>query len=120
MEVDGSPRSAASSPHHDQTGREHEFFANVKQVKAAPVNLLHWVHILPGNYDEEIQKQPPGEQQCEIEGSDAYRMIVPLNVRLNGDGGHHWDDMQEKNYVSDKWVGSLMTKIDLDIGPHQL
>ena len=76
MKVDAPPGSAAPPPHQNQARREHQFFADVKQIKAPAVHGFDGVHVLPRNHDEEIKKQPPRQQQSEIERPDSYGAII--------------------------------------------
>ena len=120
VEVDASPRSAAAPPHHDQTRRQHEFFADVEQVKTPAIHDFNGVHILPRNDDEEIKEQPPRQQQGEIKRSDSYRAITLLNMRFNRHRSHHRNNMKEENDIADKWIRRLMSQVDFHIGPHEL
>jgi hypothetical protein len=78
------------------------------------------VYILPWDHYEQIQKQPPGEQEYEIKGSHAQRAIILLNMRLDRHCRHHGNDVQKKNDIAHKGIRRLMPQIDLDIGPHHL
>src|ERR1700693_1941386 len=41
-------------------------------------------------------------------------------MRLDSNRCHHGDDVQKENYVAYKWIGSLMSHPDFQVGPHEL
>ena len=60
------------------------------------------------------------KQEREIQRSHSDRAAVLLHVRLDRDRSHHRNNMQEKNYVPNKWIRRLMPQEDFEIGPHDL
>ncbi len=120
MKVNASPGPAAPPPHQQQSRRQHQFFANVKQIKTSAVHGFDRVHILPGNHDEEIQKQPPRQQQREIERSNSHRAIILLHMRLDRHRRHHRNNVQKENYIANKRIRRLVPQVDFEISPHEL
>ena len=76
--------------------------------------------VLPGNDDEQMQEQPPGEQQGEVERAHAHGAVLLSHVRLNCDGGHHGNDVQKKNHVANEGIRRLMPQVNFYVRPHDL
>src|ERR1700745_423784 len=47
-------------------------------------------------------------------------MIILLSLRLQSQGRHHRNKMQEDHDVADKWLSPLLPKYNLDVAPHEL
>ena len=103
-----------------QASGQHQFIAEVKQVKTSTVNLYRKLHVLPRDHNKEIQKQPPGQQQGKIERSSTDCMILLSLMRLNRNSCHHGHNVQEKNHVAAKRIGYLMSPAKLEVRPHYL
>src|SRR6201982_4340843 len=47
-------------------------------------------------------------------------MIILLSLRLQSQGRHHGNKMQEDHDVADKWLRHFLPKYNLDVAPHEL
>ena len=96
MEVDAAPRSLAPPPHQNQARRQHEFFADIEQVKTSAVHRFRRVHILPRDHDKQIEKQPPRKQKREIESSDSDRAIISAEHAVGLPPRPSWEQCAER------------------------
>jgi len=78
------------------------------------------MHVLPGNYDEEIKEEPPSQQQQEIKHPQTQGAVIVAHVRLNGDSRHYGHDMEEKDYIADKGIRRFVSEEDLKVAPQCL
>src|ERR1039457_2265137 len=76
--------------------------------------------VLPRNDEQDVQIEPPSQQQSEIETSDTGGIFVARSVGTDGQGGHERNNVQEQNDVPGEQVRDIGVQDHFVVGPEQL
>ena len=76
--------------------------------------------VLPRDHHEEVEINPPDQQQRKIQIADVHVQVVALVVRLQGEGADHRYGMQEQNHIADEGIGNALPQIHFKICPDAL
>src|SRR5271155_1908420 len=120
MCVDFLPVAPGLGHQHRKADREHQIFSRCQMIVTPTVGMHVWSNVLPRDYDEKAQINPPDQQEREIQIADVYVQIVALVVRLQCERADHRHGMQEEDYVSDEGIGDALAKVHFKIRPNAL
>src|SRR5258708_23219712 len=95
VSIDVLPGSLAEFPNRPRSHNQNDLLTGVKQVEAVAVGYFVRRNILPGNNNKQIQIEPPGEQEKEVQRHQPERMVVSFSMRLHGERRHHWNNVKK-------------------------
>src|ERR1700731_2430438 len=76
--------------------------------------------VLPGNYHEEIEIDPPDQNEREIQIANVKIHVITPVVRPQSQGPHHRDGMKKQDHIAQERIRDSLPADDLEVGPNHL
>src|SRR5438132_489442 len=112
-----SPPYIAQRP---MASNQNQGFYQVENAIVLAINGDSHNHILVGEDDVCVKKDPPDEQHHEVQSEEVQAALLGSTMRTQGDICHHGNDVQKENDVTEIGVGKILPQNHFVVGPSRL